>query len=598
MKYKAASLSAIIILTIFILVSASGCFSFIDLDSRGIVPPGQDPTGGPNGGEQGDSDLKRIEPEDTAPKAVMEIYQNNSDGVHFRVGNPVYFSASSSYGTGRETLNFSWYIENEKKLSGEETSYIFSSPGDYKVTLSASNGIETDSVSRTIHLVEQNEFISVTEGYDMTVGIEYFFKNNGPGDILDFVALIDIPQTYRPFQIVKERKSNYKKRDEVFSDEHNLIASFNLGELLEGESVYAYVNSDVTLYEYNYGGSGNREGAYNIEEDFSRYTKGEYFINSDSQKVRSSVGSIIGSEKDPRVIAETLYDFVAGKLRYDEGKVIDEIFGYSYASDILDKEKGVCTDYSILYAALCRAAGIPAQFVQGIPVYSILAEADNKLEYAHAWVEIFLPGYGWIPVDITSEDGFMAYSYYLNLETYKGSGIFYKSLAIDGEKYYPTGYYYSWEGDTEPAISSEVTYSVSGLDSGDVSGIAGSRFLEEASQIISGYSSAVNHINLAHGEDWIFNDPQEIMIEETFLVKLKELTSRLANISFPQSLAAERNNLVAVSQKVSLYKDEQIKCMKSGDYDCSTSNYNDFTSSLGALFDEYNGMVTNFNEKY
>ena len=340
------------------------------------------------------------------------------------------------------------------------------------------------------------------------------------------------------------------------------------------------------------------EGQYEVDEDFSRYTKGGYYINSDSQKIRSSVESIVGSEKDPRVIAEVLYNYVVGKLAYDEGKVAEEIFGYSYASDILDKEKGVCTDYSILYAAMCRAAGIPAQFVQGIPVYSILAEADNKLPYAHAWVEIFLPGYGWIPVDITSEDGFMSYSYYLNLETYKGSGIFYKSLSIDGEKYYPTGYYYSWEGDIEPVVTSEVTYSVSGLDSGDVSVVAGSKFLEEASQIISDYSSAVNHINLAHGEDWIFDDPQEIMIEETFLVKSKELTSRLADIPFPQSLAAERNNLMALSQEISLYKDEQIKCMKTSDYDCSTNNYNNFTSSLDALFDSYNGMVTNFNQKY
>jgi len=30
------------------------------------------------------------------------------------------------------------------------------------------------------------------------------------------------------------------------------------------------------------------------------------------------------------------------------------------ASEILDRERGICTDYSILYAALYRAFGIPA----------------------------------------------------------------------------------------------------------------------------------------------------------------------------------------------------------------------------------------------
>ena len=446
---------------------------------------------------------------------------------------------------------------------------------------------------------EQNEYISVTEGYNMTIGIEYYFKNNGPGDILDLVSMIEIPQTYKPFQIVKGRRSNYKEADEVFSDDHNLIASFNFKKLLEGESVYAYVDIDLTLYEYSYGGPDSEIGPNGyIEEDYSRYTKDEYYINSDSQKIRSTAEAIVGDEKDPRVIAEALYNFVVDRLIYDEEKIIRGESGYSYASDILQKEKGVCTDYSILYAALCRAAGIPAQFVQGIPVFSILGEEDQKLSYAHAWVEIMLPGYGWFPVDITSEDGFMAYNYHLNLETYKGTGIFYKSLSIEGEKYYPTGYYYSWEGNTEPAMTSEVVYSVSGLEPGDINVNRANKFIDEVKQVISEYSAALNHINLAHGENWIFDDPRQIMIEETFLVKTQELASMLIGITYPEGFTEERNNFVALSQEVSLYKEEQIKCMKTSDYDCTTDNYNNFGTSLDALFDSYNGMVTDFNQKY
>ena len=44
-----------------------------------------------------------------------------------------------------------------------------------------------------------------------------------------------------------------------------------------------------------------------------------------------------------------------------------EIFGFNYSSQILQSGTGVCTDYSILYASLCRASGIPANIAEKSP---------------------------------------------------------------------------------------------------------------------------------------------------------------------------------------------------------------------------------------
>jgi len=185
----------------------------------------------------------------------------------------------------------------------------------------------------------------------------------------------------------------------------------------------------------------------------------------------------IGQEDDPLKKAGLLYDYVAGLLEYDYTVIEEERFGYNYASEIIQNGKGVCTDYSILYAALCRAAGIPAAIVQGIPVYSILNEEGQELEYGHSWVEIKLPGYGWIPIDITSEENFMGYNYFLNLQTYKGSGVFYKSLEVDGENYYPNGFYYTWKGSSEPRLVQDIIYRVKGLNIGDLTVSRESGFL-------------------------------------------------------------------------------------------------------------------------
>ncbi|HJX01577.1 MAG TPA: hypothetical protein VJ348_00200, partial [Candidatus Humimicrobiaceae bacterium] len=122
--------------------------------------------------------------------------------------------------------------------------------------------------------------------------------------------------------------------------------------------------------------------------------------------------------------------------------------------------------------------------------------------------------------------------------------------------------------------------------------------LDEAESVLSGFNTAISHTGQAHSEGLVFNDEQEIAIEETLLAGLVEISQQLKNISYPEGSAVDRNNLVAISEEVNLHKQEQIQCMKTGNYDCYQSEYNMFMDSLGRLFDYYNNMVDSFNQKY
>ncbi len=538
-------------------------------------------------------------PENILPVAIMKVYQQNSSGDYFTVGNPVHFSAADSSDADSDVLSFRWQIGNMGTITGEEISYIFDSAGEYIITLMVNDGSGTVTVSKKIYLTEFNKNILVAKSYEAVVGMEYIITNNGPGDIDDVICLIQIPQTYQPFQIIKSRKSNYSKTDEIYSDDYNLVARFNLGNLSVGQSTKAYINCDAVLAEYQYTKIEDSTYTYDPEDsDLSLYTKSEYYINSNSYQIKSTVENVVGQETNPVIIAEKLYNYVANRMVYDEEKLTGEEASYSYASDILQKGKGVCTDYSILYTALCRSAGIPAKFVQGIPVFSILTEGGGSLPYAHSWVEIKLPGYGWIPIDITAESGFMTYNYYLNMEIYKGSGAFFKSISIDGENYYPNGFYYSWKGNTEPEVKRETIYSVSGINQKDISVVSENDFLDEVGSLLSDYNAAINHVNSLRSGDWIFNDSGEIAIEETFLARLMELSRELEEINCPESYTADMNNLVEISHEINLHKEKQLECMKNNNYDCSVSEYALFIDSLTELFDYYNGMIQRFNQKY
>lgn len=96
------------------------------------------------------------------------------------------------------------------------------------------------------------------------------------------------------------------------------------------------------------------------------------------------------------------------------------------------QKKGFCTHFATAGTLLCRAFGIPARYVEGYVIQATdIADAElmedeepadwfdgtNQLEEsgvvkvsvpdanAHAWTEIYLEGFGWVPVDFTPPSG-------------------------------------------------------------------------------------------------------------------------------------------------------------------------------------------------
>ena len=84
--------------------------------------------------------------------------------------------------------------------------------------------------------------------------------------------------------------------------------------------------------------------------------------------------------------------------------------GDDYALCFLtEMQRGYCVHFATAAAALYRAAGIPARVTEGFLVHSIAGRMmDVKGSDAHAWVEIYQDGLGWIPVEVTGQSGLKA----------------------------------------------------------------------------------------------------------------------------------------------------------------------------------------------
>ncbi len=127
--------------------------------------------------------------------------------------------------------------------------------------------------------------------------------------------------------------------------------------------------------------------AYDISP-YKNYTLPSEGVPSDDPQMRALAEKIVkGANTDFEKMAR-LTKWVNHYIEYDPsmvGKYLD-------AYEILKERRGVCVEYSTLFATLARSLGYPTRFVGG------LAEGEHGIT-GHMWVEVYLGR--WVPFDPT-----------------------------------------------------------------------------------------------------------------------------------------------------------------------------------------------------
>jgi transglutaminase-like putative cysteine protease len=113
--------------------------------------------------------------------------------------------------------------------------------------------------------------------------------------------------------------------------------------------------------------------------------------------IRKLSSEIVGTETNPYRIAHKLFAAVdripwAGAREYS---TISNISDYT-----LHAGHGDCGQQTLLLMTLLRLNGIPARWQSGW-VYSDAQIGDPHYDNMHDWAQIYLPPYGWVPMDVT-----------------------------------------------------------------------------------------------------------------------------------------------------------------------------------------------------
>ncbi|MCX7921801.1 MAG: transglutaminase-like domain-containing protein [Clostridia bacterium] len=160
---------------------------------------------------------------------------------------------------------------------------------------------------------------------------------------------------------------------------------------------------------------------------------------------------------------------------YDKVKSIEEYLSKNYVytlspgpapkgQDFVDyflfnSKKGYCTYYASAMTVLVRSLGIPARYVEGYslpsdPDFDMVYEVTNK--QAHAWVEVYFEGFGWVPFEPTAP---FSANFYSNQEI---SGVY--SQAFQNNPSYQ-------EFMKRMGITGKKDYKMPDEDSGDINNV-------------------------------------------------------------------------------------------------------------------------------
>jgi transglutaminase-like putative cysteine protease len=116
----------------------------------------------------------------------------------------------------------------------------------------------------------------------------------------------------------------------------------------------------------------------------------------ESQAELQSILQQAPDKNDRRALAEWCSHYVYEQFTYEKGITTVE----TTVDEILKHRKGVCQDFTHLLLQLLRTAGIPCRYVSG---YICPNKNGMRGEGAtHAWVEIWIDGYGWMGIDPTN----------------------------------------------------------------------------------------------------------------------------------------------------------------------------------------------------
>ncbi|SEL52191.1 transglutaminase family protein [Parapedobacter koreensis] len=117
---------------------------------------------------------------------------------------------------------------------------------------------------------------------------------------------------------------------------------------------------------------------------------------SNQKAIDRIVDQLIKAGGSVAAVIERCGEYIFKRFKYVKGITTIE----TTVDEILEHKSGVCQDFAHLMLQILRSMGIPSRYVSGY-----ICPNKNGMRgqgATHAWVEAYIPGYGWAGIDPTN----------------------------------------------------------------------------------------------------------------------------------------------------------------------------------------------------
>ncbi|MCF8227367.1 MAG: hypothetical protein K9G58_11080 [Bacteroidales bacterium] len=254
---------------------------------------------------------------------------------------------------------------------------------------------QTDKIYQLKAKDEQK--IRKTNEHKSLVTFNHRITNFGPGKVLTADVYFGIPLD-RPNQKINTRPAYSPGPGGFVNDKWGFeTAHFHYQNIEAGEQKNTEMKVEATTWDIRYFIFPDEVGSLDeIPQDISgKFLENHEKYQYDHPLIQKAVKEAVGSEKNPYWIARKIYNYLMPRMYYEMTG------GWNTAPTVLERGNGSCSEYTFVYIAMCRAAGLPARYVGSVVIRGDYASLDDVY---HRWVEVYLPNYGWVPVDPSGGD--------------------------------------------------------------------------------------------------------------------------------------------------------------------------------------------------
>jgi transglutaminase-like putative cysteine protease/sugar lactone lactonase YvrE len=222
-------------------------------------------------------------------------------------------------------------------------------------------------------------------------------RNFGPDTLQTLDIYLAVPQNLNNQDLVDQPVFDPAPTDFLTDRWGQKVAHFQLADVAPLAFATARMTVSAKLYQTRYFVFPEKVGGGNDIPKPIRdlYLADDTKFSLQHPVIQKAVQEAVGEETNLYWIARKIYNYVIDHMEYELAG------GWNVAPAVLERGNGSCSEYSFVYIAMCRASGLPARYAGSVVVRGDDASYDDVF---HRWVEIYLPKYGWLPVDPSGGD--------------------------------------------------------------------------------------------------------------------------------------------------------------------------------------------------